>query len=125
MTGVVMSGDRQQLQQLEESLWREDSRFDRAWLNSVLSDDFFEIGRSGRVHHRQDVLLAEACLIGALLPLPEFDVRLLAADVALVTYVSSVQTSDGAATRARRSSLWSRSETGWVLRFHQGTPASS
>jgi hypothetical protein len=120
MTLIVTSSDREQLQQLEESLWREDRRFDRAWLSAVLSGDFFEIGRSGQLHQRRDVLLAQARTIGASLPLSDLEVRLLADDVALVTYIC-VQSHDGMVTRSRRSSLWSRSGTSWVLRFHQGT----
>jgi hypothetical protein len=55
------------------------------------------------------------------LPLPKFAARLIAADVALVTYVSEVKFTD-VTERANRSSLWSRYPTGWKLRFHQGTP---
>jgi hypothetical protein len=55
------------------------------------------------------------------LPLPEFKVRLIHADVAQVTYVSTVATEHGE-ERALRSSIWSRTSGGWKLRFHQGTP---
>jgi hypothetical protein len=39
----------------------------------------------------------------------------------LVTY-NSVAVFDGVHEHARRSSIWSRSPAGWVMRFHQGTP---
>jgi len=29
---------------------------------------------------------------------------------------------DGVVEHAHRSSLWSRGPSGWVMRFHQGTP---
>ena len=59
--------------------------------------------------------------LDAVLPLPDFKVRLLNADTAQVTYNSAV-TSNGVVDYGRRSSIWSRTERGWVLRFHQGTP---
>jgi hypothetical protein len=43
----------------------------------------------------------------------------LAADVVLVTYVAT-----RGDRRTHRSSLWLRAEAGWLMRFHQGTPAA-
>jgi len=60
-------------------------------------------------------------VIDATLPLPAFRIRLLDPDTAQITYNSAV-TYDGVVEHARRSSIWSRTENGWVLRFHQGTP---
>jgi hypothetical protein len=57
-----------------------------------------------------------------MLSLAKFAVRSIAADVALVTYVSEV--TYGEVTEvANRSSLWTRYEGAWRIRFHQGTPA--
>ena len=109
------------LQRLEEDLWREETRFDIAYMEQLLAEDFFEIGRSGRVHSREAVLSLSKQPINAVLPLPDFNVRLLTEDVAQVTYNSAV-TYDGVVQKGRRSSIWSRTPTGWVLRFHQGTP---
>ncbi|MHB1677610.1 MAG: nuclear transport factor 2 family protein [Sulfuriferula sp.] len=110
------------LRRLEENLWREETRFDIPYLQRILAADFFEFGRSGRVYTREECLAAVRQPIEALLPLPDFAVRLLAVAVAQVTY-TSVVTFDGAVFRAHRSSIWSHNpEIGWVLRFHQGTP---
>jgi len=46
---------------------------------------------------------------------------LLTEEIAQVTYNSHV-TFYGVPEKGRRSSLWSRTPDGWVLRFHQGTP---
>jgi hypothetical protein len=113
--------DRELLQRLEEDLWRAETRFDRLYLEQLLAEDFFEIGRSGRVYLRDDILASPKVAIEAVLPLPDFNVRLLTADVAQVTYNSAV-TYDGVLQKGRRSSIWSRSAKGWVIRFHQGTP---
>ena len=80
-----------------------------------------EFGRSGRVYQRQDTLAIESQSIDAVLPLLEFHARLLDKNIAQVTYNSAV-TDDGAIEYARRSSIWLRTRSGWMLRFHQGTP---
>jgi hypothetical protein len=113
--------DREILERLEEELWRQETRFDLHRMNQLIADDFFEFGRSGRVYQRQDTLAIESQTIDAVLPLSEFQVRLLDENTAQVTYNSAVNY-DGVVEYARRSSIWSRSINGWVLRFHQGTP---
>ncbi len=112
--------DRQQLESLEEGLWRADVRFDPQAMEGILAPDFIEFGRSGRVYARYDTLAIPAQVIDARLPLMDFKARLLDSNVAQVTYVSAV-TYGGREERANRSSIWSRTERGWQLRFHQGT----
>ncbi len=111
--------DRQHLERLEEGLWRAETRFDQAWMERVLAPGFFEFGRSGRVYSREDTLGIPARPIDA--TLADFNARLLGPDVALVTY-TSVETYEGREQVANRSSLWSRTENGWWLLFHQATP---
>ncbi len=113
--------DRVTLQQLEEELWREATRFDQQRMLEIIAPDFLEFGRSGRTYRREDTLAITRGPIDAVLPLPDFEARLLHPDIAQVTYNSAV-TYDGVVQRARRSSVWSRVSSGWVLRFHQGTP---
>jgi hypothetical protein len=93
-------------------------------MEEILSPDFFEFGRSGRVYQREDTLAVQAQEIKAVLPLIDFKVRLLDANVAQTTYISVV-TYGEVEERGRRSSIWSRSPTGWQLRFHQGTAIPS
>ena len=121
MTLTLTDADREILQRLEEELWREETRFDIPYMEQVMAEDFFEFGRSGRVYNRDDILAAPRQPLDAVLPLPDFDVRPLAEDVALVTY-NSVITYDGILEKGRRSSIWTRTSTGWKIRFHQGTP---
>jgi hypothetical protein len=117
----LSDSDARQLRQLEESLWRAESRFDRAQMSQIFAPDFLEFGRSSRIYRREDALSIEHQEIPAKLPLPNLEIRLVHPDVALVTYESDVSYSSGR-ERARRSSLWSRTAKGWQLRFHQGTP---
>lgn len=117
----VSQEDLEQLRKLEEELWIEDTRFDRPYMEKVMAPDFFEFGRSGRIHSRESCLSHERVPIDAVIPLKNLQVRLLTEDVAQVTYDSEV-TYDGVVEKGRRSSIWTRSGEGWVLRFHQGTP---
>lgn len=120
--GIELSvEDRALLQRLEEELWIEETRFDIAYMARVMADDFFEFGRSGRVHTRDETLAVAKQPIDAIIPLPGFNVRLITEDVVQITYNSHV-TYDGVIERGRRSSIWSRTAGGWELRFHQGTP---
>ncbi|MDE2992021.1 MAG: nuclear transport factor 2 family protein [Chloroflexota bacterium] len=112
--------EKRDLELLEEGLWRADVRFDRKRMDRILAPDFFEFGRSGRIYRRAATLAIPAQPIVARLPLIDFRARLLDANLAQVTYVSTV-TYQGVDERSTRSSLWSRTANGWQLRFHQGT----
>ena len=119
----LSSAEKRVLEQLEEGLWIAETRFDMDWMERILAPDFFEFGRSGRVYRREDTLRIESQPIDARLPLKNFHARLLTPDVALVTYISAV-TFDGIEGVGNRSSVWTRTENGWQLRFHQGTPVT-
>ena len=118
---MVDAAHRRQLQELEESLWRPETRYDAVWMRRVLHPEFREFGRSGRVYDLAATLDAPDSAFEAELPLPDFTVVEPAPGVALVTYVSRVRFPEGLLV-ANRSSLWIRDTDGWRLRFHQGTP---
>lgn len=117
----LSENDRATLQRLEESLWREATRFDRNRMNDIFAPDFYEIGGSGSIWNKEQCLATTPQTILAVVPLPEFQARLIHPDVAQVTY-NSVVTYGGIVQHSRRSSLWTRTSSGWQLRFHQGTP---
>lgn len=121
MSLVVSEEDRAMLTQLEENMWREVTRFDIRFQETFFAPDFLEFGRSGRVYTRDQVIRNVAQPIQAVLPLPDLAIRLLDENTAQLTYNSAV-TYDGVVEHARRSSIWSRTKDGWVMRFHQGTP---
>jgi hypothetical protein len=113
--------DRQALMRLEEAMWREETRFDKAFMERALAPDFFEFGRSGRTYTRQQILDLPRETIVAQRLLEDLRVRLLDANTAQLTYNSRVRYQD-VVECGRRSSIWSRAGDTWVLRFHQGTP---
>lgn len=121
MAQAVDEEDWKKLRQLEEDLWIEETRFDVSYMNQLLAEDFMEYGRSGRVYLREDTLAVPRQQIEVTLPLPDLQIRLLAPDVAQVTYNSEMVFA-GEVQYGHRSSIWVRSGESWILKFHQGTP---
>ena len=115
--------ERNRLYELEVSLWKPQTRFDRDYMDNLLTEEFFEFGRSGRTYRRDEVLSAPMQVIDIDLPLKEFQIHRVAPDVVLVTYVSEVQYEE--LEIGNRSSLWVRKDDDWKLRFHQGTAVES
>ena len=77
METELTAEDRQLLQRLEEELWRAETRFDLSRMEEVIAEDFFEFGKSGRIYQRADTLAVPSTPIAAVIPLPDFDARLL------------------------------------------------
>ncbi len=121
MSLTLSEEDRAILTRLEEDMWREGTRFDQTFQEQRFAADFFEFGRSGRVYNRDQIIRLDSQPIHAVLPLSNLAIRLLDKNTAHVTYNGQVEY-DGIIDYARRSSIWSRTESGWVMRFHQGTP---
>ena len=109
---------------LEESMWRNESRFDLAFQEHRFAPDFVEFGRSGRRYDRSTIVDVGAPgeQLRARLPLTDLEVHVLAEDAALVTYTSEVEVEVAELQRANRSSIWVLRQGRWRLRFHKGTP---
>jgi hypothetical protein len=120
----VNSGELAAIRELEESLWRPATRFDRAHMERVLHADFTEFGASGRTYTRADIVATPEIPFEARLPLPDFEASELTDAVLFLTYVSDVDYGDSVVT-ANRTSIWIRTPAGWQLRHQQGTPTRS
>jgi ribonuclease HI len=107
--------DEERVIALERQLLSDDVRADPAAVAALLHPGWSEIGRSGRVWEREEML----AVIG---PLPDpvtldvVSVTRVAADVMLLVWRAC---SDRRITL--RSSLWVRDGGDWRQRFHQGT----
>lgn len=107
--------EQERVVELERSLLTEEVRTDPSRVAALLHPEWCEIGASGRLWSRAELLSsigplaepAELELIEAQRPAP---------DQVLLLWRSIT---DGRSTL--RSSLWVRSDTDWVQRFHQGT----
>lgn len=100
---------------LEERLLLREIRSDEASLALLIADDFVEFGASGGVWTKTDVIADLQNEVFEKRLISDVEVRALADDVMLVTYVCH------SATTSLRSSIWRRHGEGWQMTFHQGT----
>lgn len=111
------------LHALEHTLWRSDTRYDRALMDQTFAPDFREFGRSGRRYTRDDLLPnGESPDIDA--TLHDLTITEVSATIALVTYRSELRR-PAHTEWANRASLWAKASGRWQLRFHQGTPCEA
>ncbi len=115
------------LRVLEIELHRPAARSDAARLDALLHPDFLEFGRSGRSYTKADILTRLPAAAGhATVIADRFALRLLAPDVALLTYRSANRGAEGALElHALRASIWQRSGSAWRMSFHQGTATAA
>jgi hypothetical protein len=106
---------------LELELLTNATRKDPARLSELLTHDFREFGSSGRVFSKKEITLALQQELPVSLSIANFEMRLLADGVALVTYQSVKEQGDGPPATALRSSIWIRTASDWKMIFHQGT----
>lgn len=102
---------------LEQELQTPGCRADRDRLDRLLAEDFAEIGASGQVWTRDEVIAAVTGESGGPIEVSDAAARRVTDDLVLVTWTSR---RDGRA--ARRTSLWRHRDGEWELAHHQGTP---
>jgi hypothetical protein len=110
---------------LERELHLPETRQNRARVEQLLHPDFVEFSRSGRRYGRSEVLAEFSASRGAseTIHAENFELVELSRGLALLTYSSAHRASSGALyRRSLRSSLWVAVDSGWRMRFHQGTP---
>jgi len=89
-------------------------------LEELLDPDFTEIGKSGRLWTRAEIiaaLVADTDPEQHIINFSDMSGRMVGHGFVLLTYVTQVE-----GRRARRSSLWRQSIKGWRVLHHQGTP---
>lgn len=109
------------LLELERELLRRDARTNALRLAELLNDDFIEIGTSGKVWTKGEVIDALQLETYAVQEIDDFKVKLLSQDVALVTYRCHRVMDVEPAADSLRSSVWTYRNGHWKLAFHQGT----
>jgi hypothetical protein len=117
--GGSVDADCEQVVALELQLLSAPVRRDSAAVLALLHPDYVEFGASGRVWMRETVVEATA----------SDDDHIEATEMAAVKLSPTVVLLTYRARRpsrvALRSSIWTWSdETGWLMRFHQGTTVS-
>lgn len=111
------------IRDLEQRLLRPDVRSSPEQVADLLADDFVEIGSSGAVFSKQEIIEGLQAERPQQRSAEAFVVRALADDVVLVTY-RTVRLGRNADEEfhALRSSIWKHVDGRWRMVFHQGTP---
>lgn len=102
-------------------------RQDPVWLDRVLHPQFVEIGLSGFLAHRAEIIAALLQQPTQKIEAEQFELQHLSIGVALITYRSyQVDLATGLKLKTTlRSSYWLCNAVGlWQLRFHQATPVA-
>jgi hypothetical protein len=125
MEGLKPDGDVQLVIGLELRLLEPQVRASAGEPGGLLHPDFVEFGASGRMWDRSQIIASltkEQPAAWGEAPERVLDITgtRLADDVVHVTYLSLRDR-----RCALRSSIWRRTNAGWRLYFHQGTPTQS
>ena len=102
---------------LEHRMWLADYRGEARWFDHHLHPEFVEHGCSGVRWTRETITSTPISAIAVQLPLADQQLRQLAPDTWMLTYVAHQPE-----RTCRRVSIWQETLDGWRLRFHQGTP---
>ncbi len=115
-----------ELLSLEESLLKPNIRKSSEAIVDLLADDFMEIGSSGKVYRKKDIMCTLRSEAASNITLLDFKVKLLSPEVALVIY-KAVKTGSNVAEKqySLRSSIWKLMDGSWKIAFHQGTITSN
>ncbi len=105
------------LKELELRVMRPAPQSSRRDLEENLAEDFVEFGASGAILDRDAVVAAQLAEPPKAWSISDFKVKLLADDVALVTYVAAM----AGRGSSLRCSIWKRGAGRWKMAFHQGT----
>ncbi|MCD5986522.1 DUF4440 domain-containing protein [Pseudomonas sp. CDFA 553] len=103
------------IEDLEHRLLQQDVRADEATVLALIADDFMEFSASGRVWTKDDVITGLKSEAFVSRSMSDVQVRALAADVVLITYVCQ------STVNSLRSSIWRKHRDIWQMTFHQGT----
>lgn len=110
---------------VERELQTPACRRDRLRLESLLADDFVEVGSSGAVYDRDSILALLEREAGEGDSTPEIEIHELTGRIVGPELVMLEWVSHRGGVSARRTSLWRLASVGWQIVHHQGTPLAS
>lgn len=108
------------LLKLEMSLWINETRNNELYMSNILHPDFKEIGQSGNVYTKNDILSDLSNNIVPKFPLKNPNLKQLSDGVFLVSYEINYTVND-IEYNSIRTSIWLSNEDAFVLYHHQGT----
>ena len=111
-----------QLQELETKLLDVEFRKSSSLVGKLLTDDFIEFRSSGCIYNKLEVMAGLQSEVAIKRKLRNFNIRILADNIVLVTYISASYNDAGVEESASlRSSIWNFIDNSWKMIFHQGT----
>ena len=120
---MIIMGEniQKKIEDLEISLLQSNIRLSSKKLDKLIADDFKEIGASGKIYKKKDILRNLPKESQVEYKPTEFNIKTLAENIILVTYKLTAQESDRTVSSSLRSSIWRYKRNSWELVFHQGT----
>lgn len=112
---------KEQILQLEQKLLEPEIRTSKEELATLLADDFFEFGSSGKVLYK-DENINEMTLGEVRMQLTDFEIHPMSEEIVLTTYRIYNELTE---QHSLRSSLWKLVDGRWKMHFHQGTKTNS
>ena len=109
----------------EVALHQFEVRTDKTQVLKLLHADFKEVGESGNSYTLKSILdhLGQEQPNSGQIHSQEFESFELSPETYLLLYKSVRVNVDGKYSNfAKRSSIWSLTENGWQMKYHQGTP---
>lgn len=114
------------LVRLEKELHDPSVRKDTKRLGQLLHDSFTEIGRSGILLDRDQTVSALSSESIHAVWSQDYAAQTIDDELVLLTYRSArIEPNQTLSRYSRRASLWQRTDRGWKMRYHQGTPTDA
>ena len=111
------------IRELEERLLQPEIRRSPEQVDAMLATEFLEIGSSGKMYDKRQIVDALEVEEDVQFSLEDFQLHVLAPEVALAIYCTrKSEEPQGKVDRALRSSIWKYADGRWQMVFHQGTP---
>lgn len=108
--------------ELEEHLFKAQTRASYGELDGLIADEFTEIAGSGVRFGKKQVLERLPTELPPTISATEYELRLLAPHCAQLLYKAvMVKAGETSATYSLRCSIWSLIDGRWQMVFHQGT----
>ncbi|MEW8966970.1 DUF4440 domain-containing protein [Exiguobacterium alkaliphilum] len=106
------------IEEKERLLLTKEVRTSPERLRELVTEDFFEIGSSGRLLYKEED--TNTMDLGEIdVSLTDFNLEVIRDDVVLATYRTENHMTG---KTSLRSSIWVRIDGTWKMKFHQGTP---
>ncbi len=110
------------IKKLEKSLQVPDFRKNPVKLSHLIADEFIEIGKSGKVWNKSDLIEVLINETSTEITMTDFSLSPLSENLMLVIYTAIQSTKDGSPdVKSKRSSIWKLFDNDWKIIFHQGT----